>query len=100
MKEKIKKNENLVKEKARKKDKMLSKKEKLVWKKLIKEAQRKEKEAYQAQKITFDQEWLVAALKAIGNKLHAMLKSPISFNRRGHETPFCGTTPFICKYNI
>jgi len=30
MKEKIKKNENLVKEKARKKDKMLSKKEKSI----------------------------------------------------------------------
>jgi hypothetical protein len=38
----------LAKEKTRKKAKMLSKKEKLVWEKLIKEAQRKEKEAYQA----------------------------------------------------
>jgi alanine racemase len=55
---------------------------------LIKEAQRKEKEAYQAQKITFDQEWLATTLKVVGNKLHAMLKSSTGFNRMGHKTPY------------
>jgi hypothetical protein len=29
-----------------------------------------------------------------------MSKSPTGFNRKGHKTPFCGTTPPICKYNM